>query len=484
MWKRFLRVKTMINENKPSYEFDAYLKADNQLSVLCNVALWLPKDADENVHIEIDCPEKLSIVESFMGKFVSIESEIYQEKPQFAAVMSKAWIKQVSAQLERRKLSRTRITLLHAWDLNISEVIGNKDDDDNLVTTVFFQISSLLYAQPKAWIDPDYLGSRKVEIQKNYTAISTAGYTFKIEKHYSGYSNVSQNKEVVSSQNVISVTSNNKINVAELDELIKQANDFALLLTFAARHQVMVLGYEYWANSKKIRYFRDPLDRYQPKREELVEDALIPIEHFELFMNGALGKWHSIDEKTRLAIKDAIYAIHPFNNPHQSYLDMFSAFEGIINLSKTKVVTEIDNNWDCLQSNLNVCIDGFKFSDGTNSFLKEGIKNLRKNEVFKIKAEYRLSELGVSVIDLWPIFDKNSLRDIRNLLAHGGRMELDSVYLVAQEQLQFLLERLVLVLLGFDYNKSTAGLNKQGIRLKYTKQEIVGFQNQLKNSNG
>ena len=42
----------MIIENKPSYEFDAYLKADNQLSVLCNVALWLPKDADENVHIE------------------------------------------------------------------------------------------------------------------------------------------------------------------------------------------------------------------------------------------------------------------------------------------------------------------------------------------------------------------------------------------------------------------------------------------------
>ena len=42
----------MINENKPSYEFDAYLKADNQLPVLCNVALWLPKDADENVHIE------------------------------------------------------------------------------------------------------------------------------------------------------------------------------------------------------------------------------------------------------------------------------------------------------------------------------------------------------------------------------------------------------------------------------------------------
>ena len=126
MWKRFLRVKTMVNESKPSYEFDAYLKADNQTPILCNVALWLPKDADENLHIEIDSPEKRNIVESFMGKFVSIASEIYQEKPQFAAAISKAWIEQVSAQLENRKLSRTRIKILHAWDLSISEVIGNK----------------------------------------------------------------------------------------------------------------------------------------------------------------------------------------------------------------------------------------------------------------------------------------------------------------------------------------------------------------------
>ena len=480
MWKRFLRVKTMINENKPSYEFDAYLKAENQLSVLCNVALWLPKDADENVQIEIDSPEKRNIVESFMGKFVSIESEIYQEKPQFAAVMSKALIKQVSAQLERRKLSRTRITLLHACDLSISEVIGNKDVDDNLVTTVFFQISSLLYAQPKAWIVPDYLGSRKVEIQKNYTAISTAGYSFKIEKHYSGYSNLSQNKEVVSSQNVISVTGRNKINVVEIDELIKQANDFALLLTFAARHQVMLLGHEYWANSKRVRYFRDPLDRYQPKREELAEDALIPIEHFESFINGALDKWHSIDTEVRLAIKDAIYAIHPFNNSHQSYLDMFSAFEGIVNLFKTEVKTELDANWSILEQGLNACIDSQNVSDDAKRYLKDDIKQLRSREKFVVRTDFILRELNVVISDLWPIFGDNSLYQIRNRLAHGRRMELDSVYKIAQEQLQFLLERLVLVLLGFDYNKSTAGLTVHGIRLRYNNQEIIDFQNQLK----
>ena len=469
----------MKNENKPDYEFDAYLKADNQSSVLCNVAVWLPKDADENVHVEIDSPEKRNIVENFKGKFISVESEVYQDKPQFSAILSRAWIQQLSAQLKKRKLARTRIKLLRAGELTILE--KRESADDSLEITVYFQLSNLLYAQPDAWVDADYLGSRNVEITKNYTAQSSTGLTFKIEKHYSGYSKVSQNKEVVSSQNVISVTG--QICVAEFDTLYKETNDFALLLIFAARHQVMVLGYEYWAESKRVRCFNDPFDRYQVKDEEVVEDALIPIERFELFVNGALGKWHSIHEKVRLAIKDAIYAIHPFNNSHQSFLDMFSAFEGIINISNTKVGTEIDSNWDCLQKNLNACIDNQKFSDSANEFLKESIKNLRNSETFKNKTEYRLNELGIVVSDLWPIFGDKSLYKIRNELAHGRRMKLDSVYRIAQEQLQFLLERLVLVLLGFDYNKSTAGLTNHGIRFRYSKQEIADFQNQLKSSN-
>ena len=93
MLRLFLELKIMKNENKPDYEFDAYLKAENQSSVLCNVALWLPKYADENVHLEIDSPEEREILQDFMGKFISIESEIYQDKPQFSAILSKAWIK-------------------------------------------------------------------------------------------------------------------------------------------------------------------------------------------------------------------------------------------------------------------------------------------------------------------------------------------------------------------------------------------------------
>ena len=134
----------MINESKPSYEFDAYLKADSQTPILCNVTLWLPKDADENARMEIDSPEEVDIIENFMGKYVSIESEIYEENPRFVAIISKARIQQVQGQAERRKLSRTRIKLLHAWDLSISE--NRECAGDGLTTTIYFQISNLIYA--------------------------------------------------------------------------------------------------------------------------------------------------------------------------------------------------------------------------------------------------------------------------------------------------------------------------------------------------
>ena len=84
--------------------------------------------------------------------------------------------------------------------------------------------------------------------------------------------------------------------------------------------------------------------------------------------------------------------------------------------------------------------------------------------------------------DLWPIFGLNSLYKIRNLLAHGNRMELGD-YSIAKEHLQYLIERLVLKLLGFDYDLSSVSLKLNKTRFKYSQKEISEFQNQLTTKN-
>ncbi|MDO8961690.1 MAG: hypothetical protein Q7V02_06290 [Methylophilus sp.] len=465
---------------KPDYEFDAYLEADNSSRVLCNVALWLPKSANENVLIEIDTPER---AENFISKYISIKSEIYENNPRFVAKISKAWIKLITGTAEKRKLARTRIQLLHAWDLTITEKVSNTVSDSDLIDKVYFQISNLIYAEPIADRCASYLGGRKAEMEKIFTAQNPKGYVFKIEKHYSGYSKLSQSKEVVSSQNVISVSAEHKMNETEVEALYREAKDFALLLTFSARHQVTILGYEYWTGSDRVRHYKTPTDRLQVKHEEVVERALIPLKYFELFMGGALAKWHTYDEKTKRVINDAIVSIHPLNNSNQSYLNMFSAFEGIVNSFKTNVRTELDCNWPILENGFNTFIDSLSLTDETKQFLKGDLKQIENREKFALKTDACLKRLNIFTDDLWPIFGDNSLYQIRNLLVHGRRTELIA-YHVAQEHLQFLLERLVLALLGFDYNMSTVGLINHGIRVRYSQQEIQEFQSQLKTNNG
>jgi len=211
---------------KPNYEFDAYLEAVGSPRVLCNVALWLPNSANENVLIEIDTTEN---AENFIGKYVSIKSETYENSPRLVAKISKAWIKSISGTTEKRKFARTRIQLLHAWDLTITEKIRNVNSDSDLIDKVYFQISNLIYAEPIADRCASYLGDRNAEIKKIFTVRNPKGYVFNIEKHYSGYSKLSQSQEVVSSQNLVSVSAKHKINVTEAEELYNDAKDFTLL---------------------------------------------------------------------------------------------------------------------------------------------------------------------------------------------------------------------------------------------------------------
>jgi len=474
----------MTPDSKPNYEFDANLKAENECSILCNVALWLPKNANDDVTIEIDSPEKLEKLEGFMGKFISIESDIYQTAPQFVAQLTGAWFKKLEGQITYRKLSRTRIKLLHADDLTITEKTSNQNDGVDAITSIQFEISNLLYAQPKAYSLPDYLGNRKIEIRKQYSTHNGSGLNFSLERHYSGYQAISANKETVHSRNVISVTSEKSIRASDVRNIFEDINDFVLLLTFAARHQTKAIGYEYLTNNQYVRHYISPIERYRPKHEEVVEDALIPLEHFEKFMGSALGKWHSIDKKVKLAIKDIIYSIHPFNSTRQSYLDMFSAFEGIVALCKTKVRSELDDNWVEIEDTLTKSINNLVISSEAKEFLVADIGKIKNREMFGKKAEACLSELNIEIDDLWPIFGgQASLYGIRNKLAHGNRMKLNSIYNIAQEHLQFLLERLVLRLLDFNYNLSTAGSEYHGIRFRHDKNEILRLQQKLyKNS--
>ncbi len=469
-----------MKEDKPDYEFDAYLKCDDMPSVLCDVALWLPKDADDDAQVRVDSPESLELLQGFMRKSVNFESDIYQATPIFSAKLSNARIGELTRQLDKRKLSRTKIELLHVDELTIVNKHG-RGSNKNLPKTIYFSISKIDYAKPDARIAHDYLGTRRVEVEKNYSARNGSGQEFRIERHYLQYAAISSSKEIVSFQTIIAFTAEQEIKLEEIDSIYNKVKDFSLLLTFAARHQVSVLGYEYWTENERVRLLKNPTDRYRASQEEVAMNVLIPLESFEEFMNSALSKWDSFDNQTRLAIKDAIYAIHPFDRSgRQDFLAMFSAFEGIVGLIESSAVSDIKKNKSNLQSSYADFVASQNLAEDTKEFLLEDFKFIENREKLRNKVLNCLDFLKIGTDDLWPIFDGVSLNKIRNWLAHGSRMELDSSYQIALESLQFLLERIVLTLLGFNYNKSTSGPSLMGEWHKYTKAEIETLQSKLK----
>ena len=448
------------------------------------------------MRISVFAPRTQDIKSFFSQDPMTLKSETYQKFPTFEVMASGVHLKRVSAPMHMRKASGTTIDLLHIAELTLDSTIstdqaptGSKIDET--MTSLLFHLSDLKYAAPKTFVTPDYLGNRKVNIEKTYVVKCSnnggCSSEFRLEKHYSRWREHGPNKEVVCSQRVLSWHDNGSAKVAEIPNLLKLADDVALLLTFAARHRVMVLGYHYSTQQRSFQQFRSPLERNRIARPETGRDELIPLREFEAFMDCAVTAWKRLSAKDRDRIRLAIVALHPLtqSSPERDYLAMFAALEGLIGFFDGKGVSEIEKNWKGVIDALSICIDNQQsLSPEAKCYLKERLPGLKQESLSDQMVRF-FGSLNVAVNDLWPVFGKDKLPGLywaRNWLAHGRHFsdERFSAFLRAQEHLSLVLERVVLCVLGFGPHRTTAGiqtLNKQGRRLSNA--QLMELQTQL-----
>ena len=251
----------------------------------------------------------------------------------------------------------------------------------------------------------------------------------------------------------------------------------------------MVLGYDYVTQYRRFQQFRSPLERNRIEREETGRDELIPLPEFEAFMQKAITSWENLSKEGKDSIRLAIVAMHPLTEPssQRDYLAMFAALEALSKLHKNDVVSELDDAWESVQTLLSECIDNqASISPDLQDFLKKNLKALKQGKKIETRIKEFLKFHNVYLDYLWPIFVKGKLPDlysVRNELAHGQHFsdELFGAFLIAHEHLSLVLERVVLSLLGFDPQKTTAGikaLHDQGRRL--SSDQIKEIQMRLK----
>lgn len=487
----------MRNDSKPDHEFDAYLKRQGSPDVLCDVRVWLPRDASEDMHMSVFAPGTQDIDSVFSQVPMTLQSETYQKLPTFEVIASGVHLKQVYAPLEKRKASGITIDLLHVAELTIDSIISTHQvpselKNDEFVSSLCFTLSDLKYATPVASVVPDYLGNRKVGIEKTY-AVKCGNKgdfngEFRLEKHYSAWRKYEQTKEFVCSRRVLVWHDSQSTKVAGVPALLKFADDIGLLLSFAARHRVLILGYHYITKYRSFQQFRSPLERNRIEREETGRDQLVPLNEFEAFMQTATTTWGNLNEEGKESVRLAIVALHPLTEPsaQRDYLAMFAALEGLSKLHKNKIVSELDAAWESIQSSLSECIDNQTFiSSDAQDFLKKNLSALKQGKKLEVRMKEFLKSMNLYLDDLWPVFGDAKLPSlywVRNELAHGRHFsdERFGTFLKAEEHLSLVLERVVLCVLGHDPNRSTAGIQSlynQGCRLTST--QLKAFQAQL-----
>jgi hypothetical protein len=428
------------------------------------------------MRISVFAPGTQDVNSVFSQGSLTLKSESYEESPTFEVIATGVHLKGVSAPAFPRKASGTTINLLHLAKLTINEIISANQTaidpkSEEPLTSLLFRLSNLKYATPDASVGPDYLGNRKVNINKTYVVKCSNNNVcdgeLKLEKHYSPWHKYGSNKEIVCAQGVFAWQGNNSTNVADIPFLLNLADDVCLLLTFAARHRVMVLGYDYSTPYRRFKHFRNPLAPNRIRREETGRDELVPLAEFEAFMQTAITSWGNLSEEGKESIRLAIVALHPLTepSPERDYMAMFAALEGLSYIYKDKVIPGLEKGaWKSIKNTLSEWIDNqTSISPEAKDLLKNNLSELKKAMTLEVRMKGFLKSNKVNVDDLWPIFEKDKLCGlywVRNKLAHGRHFsdERFGAFLKAKEHLSLVLERVVLRMLGFDPHRTTAGI--------------------------
>ncbi len=444
--------------SEPDNQFDAYLRHPDCKEVLCDVHVWMPRGNHTDMRIDVFA-QYSSDLERLVGRVCQLESETYQARKTFEFIASGVYIKRVTMKNPGRRIGRAHIQLKNISDVTIRNIFN---DSNHLASHLCFPLSDLSFAEPRESVVPDYRGQLMIEEEKSYVipCFQHDG-SFTLKKHANWVHQTNNEKSVYRFPVLVwnSRLSTERTSVPVIEKL---ADDVVLLITFAARHRVVVLGCNYDCLGEQYQKFRNPLERNRSPNEEIPRNELIPLEHFEGFIGSALEHWSGFSEDVRQAIRQVVVALHPLteSSPARDYLALFGAFEGVVSCMDISDCSISNGDWKKIEKYLRCCIDKSEAINPQNKVLiKQKLPEL-KRESLEGKSKRFFNERGVYAADLWPLFDKekSSLAEIRNKLAHGDGFNNANydVLIAAREHLSILLERIIICCLGGSIAKTRA----------------------------
>lgn len=247
------------------------------------------------------------------------------------------------------------------------------------------------------------------------------------------------------------------------ERLLQNIDDFLLVAGFAARQRTACLGWTAIDNKTLTTFYRGNYSFPEGKNTDL-NDCVIDIQSFEKFVAVCYPAFLGYENK--LALRNALYASFSssLKTIETSFLQSFAGLETLVldfrrreNLELVmppEAFTEFKGNLEkFIKQSTSPKLAAHQRASIYNKI--EELNRVSLREAFELFCQ----KYEVDLSDLWPVFGNKKiagLAEIRNKLIHGDPFPLDlyRALVTAKFHLEFVLERMLLRVLGWDVSNS------------------------------
>lgn len=328
-----------------------------------------------------------------------------------------------------------------------------------------FLISKCSLLTPNSGMESSYKGDIKRTRYNKFKFKLTNKIQVEFEPRYK--TKTSPNKDLIQWSYLCAVVKSKvpQLNLKEIQSsYLEPLDDLLAIASFAARNRTCCLGWQSTSRQMISKFFRGYYSYPEQSDKEDRSYTLITPIYFEDFLPTAYARFMKFEDKP--ALRQALYS--SINNPNttveSSFLRKFSAIEAIILSFKRKESFEFivpESDWKILKGELRAFIkskSGDKLDKSSRELIYKKLEELNRVPL-KDAFQKFCSIHEVNLEDLWPVFTPKGeigLNDIRNRLSHGDALPRNAFepLIYANEQMGFILERLILNVLGWDIRDS------------------------------
>lgn len=332
-------------------------------------------------------------------------------------------------------------------------------------TLVSFWISPNDFLSPLIFSSRSYTGTVENKKKNLYKKIINKGLALTFDKHFQY--NDKNKMELRQWSNLVACA---KINIpAEnvdefLSTVLPEVDNFLLVVSLATKRRTACIGWTASDGKTFTTYYRGNFKYPDFKKDGRIEDGLIEHQDFGQFVDITHASFMAFENK--LALRNAIWAIVPSKETtiEESFLRLFAGLETLVlDFKRSKGMEYVLplSKWAMVKENIKKHIGSCKELEMTSTQRGSMYKKLDELNRISLREAFAAFciEYAINVEDLWPVFNLAGIAglvEIRNKLTHGDPLpsKLFPSLMVAREHLRALVERVMVSVLGWDYEQT------------------------------